>query len=169
MCHVIFLLICLMFAVLASMHLFQQTRYSFKMWCHNATCRAAPQLQGFDSSDFASLRFASLLSLSVSVPPHPPLALSLSPLTTFDRPSPPPLPRPRPSQTRTQHAVENNVSKSHILGATGSITRLSRLPVGFIYRKDIFLTRIVLFSASFDLYLSCTTFEIAFGFSIHKL
>jgi len=113
------------------------------------TCRAPPQLQRFDLSSMSDLGFLLFLSLSrlsiflsIFLSPtdtHPPLSLFLS---TCHYPIPP---RTHPvlTKTRTPHAVENNVSESHLLGATGSITRLSRLPVGFIYRKDTFLTRII--------------------------
>jgi len=96
--------------------------------CKDSTCRLCPT---FSFS-------LSPVSLSFSHPlTHTILFLSFSPLVTTQ------LPPPLLTKTRTQYAVENNVSESHILGATGSITRLSRLPVGFIYRKDIFLTRII--------------------------
>ena len=140
--HMIFLLICLKFAALACLHFFKK-KYLVLKWgaitrhvallrnCKDSTCRLCPTLIPF---------FFSLSPVSPFLSPtdtHPSRSLFL--FTRHFPTTPPPV----LTNTRTQHAVENNVSESHVLAATGSITRLSRLPVGFIYRKDIFLTRII--------------------------
>ena len=137
------------------------------MWCHNATCRTPPQLQGFDVYDLASLRFASRPALSVSLPPSL-LLLSLSlhlPLPTL-----PPLSCPAPLLHKPEH---NTQLKTLCPKATYSEPqdrlRDFRDCLWVLYTVKIPFSHELFFFASFDLYLSCTTFEIACGFSIRKL
>ena len=122
--------------------------------CKDSTCRLCPTLIPF---------FFSLSPVSPFLSPtdtHPSRSLFL--FTRHFPTTPPPV----LTNTRTQHAVENNVSESHVLAATGSITRLSRLPVGFLDHKISF-SRGLSFSASLDAYLSHATFEIACAFYRH--
>ena len=134
------------------------------MRCHNATCRAPPQLQRFDLSLMSDLLFLSISCLSLFLSPtdtHHSRSLFLS---TCHYPTPPP-----PSLQKPEH---NTQLKTMCPKATYSEPqdrlRDFRDCLWVLYTVKISCSHELFFSASFDLYFSCTTFEIACGFSIHK-
>ena len=126
------------------------------------------QLQRFDlslMSDLDSLLFLSISCLSLLLSPtdtHPSLSLFLF---TCHFPTTPP-----PSLQKPEH---NTQLKTMCPKATYSEPqdrlRDFRDCLWVLYTVKIPFSHELFFSASFDLYLSCTTFEIACGFSICKL
>jgi hypothetical protein len=121
--------------------------------CEDSTCRLCPT---FSFS-------LSPVSLSFSHPlTHTILFLSFSPLVTTQPPPPPSLQKPE----------HNTQLKTMCPKATYSEPqdrlRDFRDCLWVLYTVKISSSHELFFPASFDLYLSCTTFEIACGFSIHN-
>ena len=127
--------------------------------CKDWTCRLCPTLIPFSFS-------LSPVSLSFSHPLTPTLLfLCFSPLVTTQFP-----PAHTPSLQKPEHHTQlKTMCPKATYSEPQDRLRDFRDCLWVLYTVKIPFSHELFFSASFDLYLSCTTFKIACGSSIHKL